>query len=166
MSVKKLESFNNSFYGYPKPLIDLAAIIYKDKEQDPEAFFESIHPGEMWKPIQVPFSEMFAFAKMYHTACKLYEEPSDIEDIVHNMIIEQCRNNVERYGDFNSFHEAYAVILEELDELWSEIKQKQPNGTKVMNEAIDVAACAMRFAIEVYTRIDETARETGLCPND
>lgn len=59
---------------------------------------------------------------------------------------------------FHSFHEGYAVILEELDELWDEVKKKRdfPNeeqrlyAIKQMRiEAIHVAAMALRFAAEL-----------------
>lgn len=49
----------------------------------------------------------------------------------------------------NSQHEGYAVILEELDELWGEIKKKEPDKIKMREEAIHVAAMAVRFCIDV-----------------
>ena len=56
-----------------------------------------------------------------------------------------------RYGPFYSAHEGYAIILEEMDELWSIIKRK-PDSVKLeemREEAIQVAAMAMRFLIDV-----------------
>lgn len=48
-------------------------------------------------------------------------------------------------------HEAYAVILEELDELWDEIKKKQSNYDidAQRKEAVQLAAMAHRFIIEL-----------------
>ena len=52
-----------------------------------------------------------------------------------------------------SAHEGYAVILEELDELWDEVKKnpsKHPRLKEAMrSEAIQVAAMAVRFIIDV-----------------
>lgn len=61
-----------------------------------------------------------------------------------------------------SIHEGYAVILEELDELWDEIKVKHPDGIRIRKEAVQVAAMALRFLIEVaYKQVPDAA---GLVP--
>ena len=49
-----------------------------------------------------------------------------------------------KFPKFNGSHEGYAVILEELDELWDCIKGNvDPKLTK--NEAVQVATMALRF---------------------
>ena len=50
-----------------------------------------------------------------------------------------------KFGAFNSPHEGYAVILEEMDELWDEIKRKDVDRDAVRKEAIQVGAMAVRF---------------------
>ena len=51
--------------------------------------------------------------------------------------------------DFASNHEAYGVILEELDELWDEIKKKNPDKEKMRTEATQTAAMLLRFINEL-----------------
>jgi NTP pyrophosphatase (non-canonical NTP hydrolase) len=50
-----------------------------------------------------------------------------------------------------SAHEGYAVLLEEVDELWDEVKMnsRQRSIKKMREEAIQVAAMAMRFVHDV-----------------
>ena len=56
-----------------------------------------------------------------------------------------------KFGPFNTQHEGYAVILEELDELWTEVKkkhrQRDPEATK--REAVQVAAMSLRFLVDL-----------------
>jgi len=54
-----------------------------------------------------------------------------------------------KWKPFNSVHEGYAVILEELDELWSEAKQRVPSKERLKLEARQVAAMAIRFVAEL-----------------
>lgn len=51
----------------------------------------------------------------------------------------------------NSAHESYAVLLEEVDELWEHVKTKQRNRdiAAMRGEAIEVAAAALRFVRDV-----------------
>jgi hypothetical protein len=48
----------------------------------------------------------------------------------------------------NSLHEGYAVILEEMDELWAEIKKKRHarNVANIWTELVQIAAMAQRTA--------------------
>ena len=62
-------------------------------------------------------------------------------------------NEVERarslgFGDFNSAHEGYSVLLEEVDELKAHVWMKQKNRdiAAMRKEAIEVAAMAIKFA--------------------
>jgi NTP pyrophosphatase (non-canonical NTP hydrolase) len=50
---------------------------------------------------------------------------------------------------FNGFHEGYAVMLEEVDEVWDEVKKKVHNKDKLRKELIQVAAMAMRMVVEL-----------------
>jgi len=51
------------------------------------------------------------------------------------------------HGPHHSFHEAWAVLHEEHDELWDEIKSKTPDYDAIQVEAIQVAAMALRIAV-------------------
>jgi len=52
-----------------------------------------------------------------------------------------------KFGPFASAHEGYAIVLEEVDEMWNEIKRN--NIAKAREEAIQVAAMAIRFLVDV-----------------
>jgi hypothetical protein len=54
-----------------------------------------------------------------------------------------------RYPPFHSAHEGYAIIKEELDELWTEVKAKDQNVARMREEAMQVGAMALRFMVEV-----------------
>lgn len=53
--------------------------------------------------------------------------------------------------NFHNQHEAYAVILEEVDELWDEIKKNQKNYDLVAQrkEAVQCAAMMCRLIVEL-----------------
>jgi hypothetical protein len=54
---------------------------------------------------------------------------------------------IEKWPPFHSSHEGYGVLLEEVDELWDEVKAN--NKTKAKAEAVQVAAMALRFIAEL-----------------
>lgn len=49
-------------------------------------------------------------------------------------------------GGMNSFHEAYGVILEEMDEFWDEVKTQKPQPEKILEELSHIAAMCQRAA--------------------
>jgi hypothetical protein len=58
-------------------------------------------------------------------------------------------NALQRFPIFNSPHEGYAVILEEIDELWEHVKANDGETQKAMDEAVQVAAMALRFVYDL-----------------
>ncbi len=62
-----------------------------------------------------------------------------------------------------SFHHGYAIIAEEVDELWEEVKKKSRDRDHeaMRAELVQIAAMATRMAIEVVEpKITETAAKT------
>jgi hypothetical protein len=81
--------------------------------------------------------------------------PSQFPDNdVERTALEVCKE-VERatsmWPKFNSAHEGFAVLAEEVDELKSHVwtNQKKRDLSAMKKEAIQVAAMALRFATEV-----------------
>ena len=56
---------------------------------------------------------------------------------MRNTIDKQLTSCYAKYGRYASAHEAMAVLFEEVDELWHEVKQKQLDFNKVGSEIID-----------------------------
>lgn len=55
------------------------------------------------------------------------------------------------FPKFNNAHEGYAVLLEEVDELWDAVKLNQSYPDRlhqITGEAIQVAAMAMRILVD------------------
>jgi len=66
-------------------------------------------------------------------------------------IFDEMLNARNKFPAFNSAHEGYAVILEELDELWEAVKLNQNTPgreEKMRTEAIQVGAMALRFLVD------------------
>jgi NTP pyrophosphatase (non-canonical NTP hydrolase) len=70
--------------------------------------------------------------------------------VIAEPVIEELTRAMCAFPSFHSAHEGYAVLLEEVDELWDEVKKKQGtrDRAKLRKEAIQVAAMALRFALE------------------
>lgn len=64
---------------------------------------------------------------------------------------EEAYEALHNWPSMRSAHEGYAILLEEVDELWDHVKQNQKkrNLDEMRKEAIQVAAMAIRFAAEV-----------------
>lgn len=56
-----------------------------------------------------------------------------------------------KFSPFVSAHEGYAILLEEVDELWEEVKKspKKRDNAKLIDEAKQVGAMALRFLVDV-----------------
>ena len=62
-------------------------------------------------------------------------------------VIKELNKATSNYGEYHSPHEGYAIIKEELEKLWNEIKKSPKNRNyKLMEkEAIQLTAMSLRF---------------------
>lgn len=56
-----------------------------------------------------------------------------------------------KFAPFNSSHEGYAVLAEELDELWDDVKAN--NLEHAIEEAVQVGAMAVRFIADMRAKL-------------
>lgn len=70
---------------------------------------------------------------------------------ITDLVTEEVLSAMDNWPPFNSAHEGFAVLKEEVDELWDHVKtnQKHRNLFAMKDEAVQVAAMAVRFAIEI-----------------
>lgn len=74
------------------------------------------------------------------------------EEIIVEDILREYRKAREVHAPMRGAHEGYAVILEELDELWDEVKASKPSDPRraaIRREAIQLGAMALAFIKEV-----------------
>jgi hypothetical protein len=66
-------------------------------------------------------------------------------------------------GRFNTPHEGWAVLREEVDELWDEVKGKHPDRqARMRTEAVQVAAMALRFIEDCCDSAPGASRALGI----
>lgn len=79
---------------------------------------------------------------------------SNLEQIFSD-ILNELITAKKKFNDFHSYHEGYAVIKEEYEELWDEIKKKKPEKEFLYEEAMQLATMAIRFIIDMELLDDE-----------
>jgi len=69
-----------------------------------------------------------------------------VQDVFH-----EVEFAVGKFPPFNSAHEGYAILKEEVDELWDAVKGNKADGSleAQRKEAIQVAAMAIRFVLDI-----------------
>lgn len=77
------------------------------------------------------------------------------EAIAAFLALHEYERAARKFTPMHSAHEGYATILEELDEMWDEIKRNHLQRTQ--EEAIQVAAMGIRFLVDVC-RVGEYAK--------
>jgi hypothetical protein len=63
------------------------------------------------------------------------------------LVLDELEEALDKFPLFNSSHEGYAVLKEEVDELWDEIKNNKYPQSSVnqKKEAVQVGAMAIKF---------------------
>jgi hypothetical protein len=78
----------------------------------------------------------------------------EVKAVATIMILKEYDRAVAANKPFNSAHEGWAVLKEEVDELWDEVKKNAKNRDpeKMLKEAVQVAAMGLRFIVDVCLR--------------
>lgn len=74
-------------------------------------------------------------------------------DRILNQVKDEFISATQKNGAFNSAHEGWAVIKEEEDELWDEVKANNGYSLDAGNEAIQVGAMAVRYLYDITYRL-------------
>ncbi len=74
------------------------------------------------------------------------------------LVREELVRATSKFGPMASPHEGYAVVQEEVDEMWQEVK----HGTRdaAVREAVQVAAMGARFVLDICPDVVALWRET------
>lgn len=70
-------------------------------------------------------------------------------DRVLELVDVELGRALNKFPSFNSPHEGWAVIREELDELWEHVKANTGDGALARTEATQVAAMALRYVLDL-----------------
>lgn len=70
-------------------------------------------------------------------------------DLTLGVVAIELENAIAAHGPMKSAHEAYAVIKEELDEFWEEVKRKKTSESDMAKEIIQIAAMCVRAMIDL-----------------
>lgn len=75
--------------------------------------------------------------------------------------LHECLDAMSKHAPMNSAHEAYAVILEELDEFWDEVKKKRSQRSEpgMCEELTQIAAMAIRAIVDLKLHTLNPERE-------
>ena len=77
-------------------------------------------------------------------------------------MVAEFQRAAELHPKFNSAHEGYAVILEEMDELKAEVWKRHHDMDAMRKEAVQVAAMALRFLADVCSAAPKRCQ----CPRE
>lgn len=72
----------------------------------------------------------------------------DRVDRILSVVRAELLRATDEFGPFNSPHEGYAILKEEVEELWSDIKGDEGHSPLAQMEATQVAAMAVRYIFD------------------
>lgn len=104
-----------------------------------------------------------ALAQAEQDAREEHEARFDRVDAVTTEVLHEVLRAMAKFKPFNSAHEGYAVLLEEVDELWGEVKKNQHVRDRPLmrTEAIQCAAMAVRFILDIANDAETAVRSHG-----
>ena len=71
---------------------------------------------------------------------------------VFDAVNQEYSTAVSKFPPFNTAHEGFAILKEEVDELWEAVRMKQGDpkrAEQMRKEAVQVAAMALRFIVDI-----------------
>lgn len=84
------------------------------------------------------------------------ETRSPYDDVLITRVLSDIGDEAARafnkFPKFNSPHEGYAVIVEEVEELWEKVKANEGKDWFARAEAIQVAAMALRYVVDLCVK--------------
>lgn len=88
--------------------------------------------------------------KIHEMFKKFYQLETAIDKVLTEIRLEAVRA-ARLHAPMNSLHEGYAVLLEEVDELWDWVKanEKRRDYEAIQKETIQIAAMAIRILVDV-----------------
>lgn len=75
-------------------------------------------------------------------------------DLIAAAVVDELYRAFELHGEFPSLHHAASVLREEHDELWEEIKKKNPDHVAICKEAIQLGAMTIRLIYDLLSVSD------------
>ena len=89
-----------------------------------------------------------------HTHEAAAAQPLDVERTFATEIRDELLRARSKFGPIASLHEGYAVILEELDEFWEDVRSNDAERlNRAYQELVQVAAMAQRTAEDALARL-------------
>lgn len=74
-------------------------------------------------------------------------------DFVLGLVREEIERAMLKHRAYASAHEAWAVIREEVDELWDEVKADNGYTMGAFKEAEQIAATAVRYIVHLHSKV-------------